>query len=54
VQIGLEETDEITTIRRTTLKLFGVVVTSSVPHLFVPHLFARICSHLFASVPHLL
>jgi hypothetical protein len=29
--MGIEGTDEITTIRRTTLRLFGMVVTSSVP-----------------------
>ena len=29
--VGIEGTDEVTTIRRTTLRLFGVAVTSSVP-----------------------
>ena len=29
--VGVEGTDEITTIRYTTLRLFGMVVTSSVP-----------------------
>jgi hypothetical protein len=29
--LGIEGTDEVTTIHRTTLKLFGVVVTSFVP-----------------------
>jgi hypothetical protein len=37
---GLEGTDEVTTIRRTTLRLFGVVITSS-----------RICSRRLQSIP---
>jgi hypothetical protein len=32
---GLEGTDEITTIRRTTLRLFGMLVSSSVPSMSV-------------------
>jgi len=32
--LGIEGTDEVATIRRTTLRLFGVAVTSSDPHLF--------------------
>jgi hypothetical protein len=31
ISFGVEGTDEITTIRRTTLRRFGMVVTSSVP-----------------------
>jgi hypothetical protein len=34
--VGIEGTDEITTIRRTTLRLFRMVVTSSVPSMSVP------------------